>query len=93
MTPITIEKEQIGSLSFPTSEVLASSELIDQRANQLKKALSLGNLDKIKVKIEFEDNESVRLVHTTIWAVTEFNIILKGDVIIPRNRIHQIDFA
>ena len=93
MDPVVIEKENVGALKFPTTEVLSSPELIEKRAKQLKKALSLGNLDKIKVKIEFEDAESIRVVHTTIWAVTEFNIILKGDVIIPRNRIYRIEFA
>lgn len=90
MTPTTIEKEQVDSLRFPASEVLDTSAQIDHRAAQLKKAVSLGNLDKIKVKIIFEDSESLRLVHTTIWAVTEQKIALKGGVTIPRNRIHSI---
>lgn len=93
MDPLIIEKEEVGALKFPASEVLSSPELIEQRAKQLNKALSLGNLDKIKVKIEFEDEKSIRVVHTTIWAVTEFNIILKSHVTIPRNRIHRIEFT
>jgi hypothetical protein len=31
-------------------------------------------------------------VETTIWATTDKRIVLKGGVVIPINRIHQVKF-
>ena len=92
MNPILIEKETVEALRFPRTEVLQSFDMIELRANQLSMASSLGNLDKFKVKIIFEDSEGKKMVNTTIWAVTEKNVILKAGRIIPRHRIHSIQF-
>ncbi|MGB0430115.1 MAG: hypothetical protein ACPGLV_06540 [Bacteroidia bacterium] len=87
-----VEKEIIETLKFPSGEVLVDDNKIETRKKELKKALSLGNLNKVKVKITFEDDECLKQVDTTIWAITEKNIVLKAGRIIPIHRIHQLSF-
>lgn len=85
-----IDKEVIPTLNFPKDEVLGDKEAISIRKNDLDRALSLGNLEHVKIKIYFEDDASKKMVETTIWGVTEERVILKQGVIIPVNRIHKI---
>ncbi|MCU4188260.1 hypothetical protein M9Q43_03650 [Flavobacterium sp. HXWNR29] len=85
-----IDKEAIGTLSFPSKEVLDEKDAIIQRKNDLDRALSLGNLEHVKIKIFFEDDASKKAVETTIWGVTDSRVILKQGVVIPVNRIHKI---
>ena len=53
-----IDKEIIASLNFPKSDVLEDKDEITSRKNELDRALSLGNLDHVKIKIYFEDDKS-----------------------------------
>jgi len=85
-----IDKETIRTLIFPASEVLEDNDAIIQRKNDLDRALSLGNLEHLKIKIFFEDDASKKTVETTIWGVTDNRVILKQGVVIPVNRIHKI---
>ena len=85
-----IDKEIITSLNFPKEDVLEDKEDIAERKNDLDRALSLGNLEHVKIKIYFEDNMSKKMVETTIWGVTDSRVILKQGVVIPVNRIHKI---
>lgn len=85
-----IEKEAISGLKFPGSEVLTDKELIKERLTELNRALTLGNLDHTKIRIYFEDNQSCKVVETTVWGVTDKRVILKQGVVIPINRIHKI---
>ena len=85
-----IDKELIASLNFPKSDVLEDKEDIAERRNDLDRALSLGNLEHVKIKIYFEDDMSKKMVETTIWGVTDSRVILKQGVVIPVNRIHKI---
>ncbi len=85
-----IDKEVIPTLNFPKDEVLVDKEAISSRKNDLDRALSLGNLEHVKIKIYFEDDASKKMVETTIWGVTEERVILKQGVVIPVNRIHKI---
>ena len=85
-----IDKEAIGALLFPTNEVLEEKDAIIQRKNDLERALSLGNLEHLKMKIFFEDDTSKKAVETTIWGVTDSRVILKQGLVIPVNRIHKI---
>ncbi|CAM3969228.1 hypothetical protein FLCU109888_11625 [Flavobacterium cucumis] len=85
-----IDKELITSLSFPKSDVLENKDEIEARKNDLDRALSLGNLEHVKIKIYFEDDLSKKMVETTIWGVTDSRVILKQGVVIPVNRIHKI---
>ena len=93
MTTITfekIEKENISGLKFPSNEVLNDTEKMNERASDLKRALSLGNLEQTKIKIYFEDENSHKVVETTVWGVTDKRVILKQGVLIPIHRIHEI---
>ncbi|HJS00152.1 MAG TPA: hypothetical protein VJ780_04375 [Flavobacterium sp.] len=85
-----IEKEDIVSLSFPSTDVLEDDHEIKTRMSEINRALSLGNLEHSKIKIFFEDNESKKIVNTTVWAVTDKNVILKQGVMIPIHRIFKI---
>lgn len=90
---VDFEKEAIEGLSFPSEEVLLTAAERQELARQLDKASSLGNLDKHKVHIKFEDATGIKTIHTTIWAVTEKTILLKAGRSIPRHRIHAIDLV
>lgn len=85
-----IDKKSISSLHFPNTEVLKDKEAVYQRKNDLDRALSLGNLEHLKIKIYFEDDENIKMTETTIWGVTDNRIILKQGVVIPLNRIHKV---
>lgn len=86
----TIAKENIETLKFPNDEVLKDKELIKERETELNRALALGNLEHTKIKIYFEDDQSRKLVETTVWGVTDKRVILKQGVVIPINRVHKI---
>ena len=88
--PIIVSKESIANLSFPAAEVLQSREEIKNRILDLERATTLGNVEQTKIKIIFEDTESIKQVETTIWATTDKRIILKGGVVIPISRIHEV---
>lgn len=85
-----IDKEKIGSLTFPSTDVLEDDIVaIRQRKEDLDRALTLGNLEHLKIKIFFEDDTSKKMVDTTIWGLTEERIILKKGVVIPIKRIYK----
>lgn len=88
-----IEKEAIEGLTFPKDELHLGAEDRNSLRKQLDQASTLGNLEKHKVRILFEDSEGKKTVHTTIWGVTEKNILLKGGRSIPVHRIHSISFT
>ena len=88
--PIVIEKESISTLHYPKTEVLKTIQEEKIRAHELQSAIRLGNTQKRKVKIVFEDNQGLKQIETTVWAVTEKNILLKGGMFIPIIRIHRI---
>lgn len=85
-----IAKENIKKLSFLNCDVLQSKNKINERQIELERAMSLGNLEQVKVKIFFEDDKEKLFVDTTIWAVTDENIILKQGLVIPNNRIYKV---
>ena len=87
---IKIEKEFIGSLTFPKQDVLENPALQARRANKMIQAAKLGNLEKHKVQIDFQDSTGVKRVETTIWSITESFVILKSNMRIPINRIIDI---
>jgi hypothetical protein len=80
-----IEKEKIEALKFPAQDVLIDKEQIKERESELNRALALGNLEHTKIKIYFEDDQSLKLVETTVWGVTDKRVILKKGVVIPIN--------
>lgn len=85
-----IDKEKISELVFPAQEVLSDKTAIEDRKVILHRATSLGNLEKHKVIITFEDAEGIKEVFTTIWAITDNKAILKGGRVLPVQRIHKV---
>lgn len=88
---VLIEKEEVSNLHFPKEEVLEDADLIKERKQAVDRAISLGNLEHYKVKIYFIDDQGEKVVHTTIWAVTDVAIVLKQHVLIPINRIVKLE--
>lgn len=88
--PQIVEKENITGLKFPDTEVLTSADAIKIRTANLERALKLGNLEHNKIKIIFEDSESLKQVVTTVWGITDKRVILKQGVVIPIQRIHEV---
>lgn len=87
-----IEKEDIKNLSFNKREVLPTDVEIKKRWNELFRAQALGNLLQSKVHITFETaDERTFIVYTTIWAVGQEFITLKGGVHIPVNAVLEVD--
>ena len=88
--PHLINKEMIPNLRFPDSEVLNSTDSIIERRSELERALTLGNLEHGKIKLIFEDEESIYQVETTVWGLTDKRVILKQGIVIPIQRIHIV---
>ena len=89
-SPRVVAKEQISSFVFPSDDVLSDEHAIKLREGQLGLALALGNIEHQKVRIYFHDNEAYKLVETTIWALTNDRIVLKGGAGIPIHRIFEV---
>lgn len=87
---VTIAKEQVNDLRFPSTEVLQDRDDIRKRRMDLERALVLGNLEKSKVRIVFEDEGGMKMVETTIWSLTDDRVILKGNMGIPLRRVWQV---
>lgn len=85
-----LEKEEVNSLKFPVEEVLDSESDIRARSQKIHRATSLGNLEKYKVTIVFQDSVGAKKISTTIWAQTEKKILLKGGMSIPVHRIWDV---
>lgn len=85
-----VEKEQIKNLSFPKEDVLNKKMQKANRIIELRRALILGNLEHQKVKILFVDSNGLKKVETTIWGITDKEVILKQSTIIPLERIISI---
>lgn len=85
-----VEKEQIQFLKFPKEDVLDRESDQINRSLELKRALTLGNLEREKVKIYFVDNSGLKKVETTVWGITDKAVILKKSTIIPLARIVAI---
>ena len=85
-----IDKEEIELLKFPAIDVLDDDNEKKTRLGEINRALALGNLEHSKIQIYFEDNESKYKVDTTVWAVTDKNVVLKQGVRIPIHRIYKL---
>ena len=85
-----IEKENLAQLQFPDQEVLSDPADMLERDTELKRALILGNTERSKSKIYFEDDKGFFMVETTIWGVTDKRVILKQGNVIPIQRVHKI---
>lgn len=85
-----VSKEEIKNFKFPKTDVFTDMEEINRRRIELDRSTILGNIEKQKVFIYFEDDQGLKKVETTIWATTEKNIALKSGVHIPIHRIYKI---
>ena len=93
MIPATeVRKEDISGLKFVNINVLTDPAGKTELRSDLAKALHLGNVEHQKVKILFETSEGTMFTDTTVWNLTENLIILKGNVDVPTNSIHRIEF-
>lgn len=90
--PALIEKEAIIHFQFPKRDVLDEAYERSFREFDLHHATRLGNLEKHKVEILFKDEVGLKQVETTIWATTKNNIVLKGGITIPINRIYKVKY-
>jgi hypothetical protein len=86
------EKESIPFLYFPKEEVLRNNFDRFQRDKDLEHAIVLGNIYRFKVRIQFEDIEGLKSVYTTIWGLTDKQVILKKNITLPIHRIHKITY-
>lgn len=88
----TIQKEAVSSLLFSQREVVTDPEAKKLKIVELEKSQILGNISHSKVWIYFEtaDGQAYR-INTTIWAVGEKFISLKGGITIPVSAIFKID--
>ena len=87
-----IDKEAVANLHFPDTDVLTSNDAKVERAADLNRAMTLGNLEHSKIKIYFEDDKSLKIVDTTVWGITDKRVILKQGLVIPINRVHKVKF-
>ena len=90
--PLLIEKEVIPQLTFPADDVLKRPYAKTMRDTDIRQAMRLGNIERMKVSIVFENNEGPKQVNTTIWGITKKELLLKGDIVIPLHRVRQINF-
>ncbi len=89
--PTLINKEMLQSYQFAASDVLSSIEERAKRRTKIEKAVALGNLYKNKVKIFFRNAQNAHMtVETTIWAMGEKFVVLKGGVNIPIHAIEDV---
>ena len=87
-----IQKEAISNMHFLSEEVLNDPSDIRRRNQDLNRAMALGNLEYGKVKIHFQDaKHTFYQVETTVWAVTEGYLCLKGHLQIPTCAVLRID--
>lgn len=88
--PLTVNKETVSNLTFPETDVLATKSEMKKRQMDLERATTLTNVEHDKIRIVFQDEDGMKQVESTIWATTNTRIILKGGMVIPINRIHQV---
>lgn len=85
-----IEKEEISTLHFPANDVLENEDKRVERNQKLIRASILGNLEKEKCKILFRSSKGHNYVETTIWAVTDKYVCLKGGMAILITAIIEV---
>lgn len=86
-----IEKESVATMRFVGHEVLSDKQEIILRRNKLVQAMTLGNLYKVKCKIFFHTEDGSNVVETTLWAVTDNHVMIKGGLVIPIHCIYSVE--
>ena len=87
--PQLVEKEIIPQLNFKKDIEISQSEDVKKK---LYEAMRLGNNFKGKIRIIFQDDDSLKQVETTVWATGANYIALKGGVWLPIKRIIDVKF-
>jgi hypothetical protein len=91
-TILSIDKEVIPNLTFAKSDVILEPENQKLRMADLYRSQTLGNLLQTKVKIIFEAADlQTYQVDTTVWAVGDTFISLKGGIFLPIKSIIKVD--
>lgn len=91
-TIFSIDKETISNLRFAKSDVIINPEDQKKRLADLYRSQTLGNLLQTKVKLTFESSDlQIYQVETTVWAVGDTFISLKGGVFLPIRSIISVD--
>ena len=92
MNATLIEKEQMGNLHYPSHVSEKTGDKKSDLLNKCRKALSLGNLHKVKCTIFFYDEQGLKKVNTTIWGVSEEHIVLKGGIALNLRFVEDVTF-
>lgn len=86
-------KEDLINLRYLKHEVLHDSDSVSKWGKNLEKALSLGNIEHLKVKMTFLDLiHKVYVVEITVWAVTKEHVCLKGELVLHKSALLTIEF-
>ncbi len=83
-----IAKEAVSKLNFIPADV----DKTHQWKKDLAYAVRLGNEHKGKTNVTFLTSDGPYQVETTIWALTEDAITLKGGISIPLKSITDVHF-
>jgi len=88
-----IPKEQLSGFKFADEDVLSDLSKRNIRYAWLKKAERLGNSYKGKVKMVFKSKlGKIYSVETTIWAIMDDYVALKGGISVPIKAVLDIEF-
>jgi hypothetical protein len=88
-----LQKEELVGLKFTTKEVIHDLSQKKNLMSELSRAQTLGNLEKIKVRIVFHLESGIRgEVETTVWGVGENHLMLKKGIHIPIRAIESISY-
>jgi hypothetical protein len=87
---LKVNKEEIPGIKFVSFDVLDHAEQRQQRKIDLEEAMKVGNIEKAKSTVYFMADTGIKFVETTIWAVTDEQVVFKGGVTIPVNCVLKI---
>ncbi len=87
---LKVNKEEISGFQFVSFDVLDNAEQRMQRKFNLEEAMKVSNTDKAKSIVYFMTDGGIRFVETTIWAVTDEQVVFKGGASIPVNCVLKV---
>lgn len=88
--PLLIEKEELVNVSFKPGDVLTDEEQRKKRRSDIEQAMRFGNNEKGKIALIFDTTDGTKKVETTVWSVTENNVLLKKGITVPIRAIREI---
>lgn len=87
---LKVNKEEISGFQFVSFDVLDTSKQRMQRKVELEESMKVSNTDKAKSILYFMTDGGIKFVETTIWAVTDEQVVFKGGVSIPVNCVLKV---